>query len=474
MDKKKNEAKKRGIVRTVQNLSLVCMVCVVIGLTAAVIALLALNNAFSGRTTLDMDRFSQSANETEGTIGDHLLPSFIGIRAKGEQRGISAGYNTVYDLYALTAPVLRDVLGQSFRKVSADQFESAVNSDTFVYLKYHAPLPWQAIYICAGGTEESYDTALSIYEMVILPDRGFRVLVRSEDREVYLFEGTYKSYFTVETLSDLLQSYRRNMADFVFLDKNDGVSTQEPVFTERIRTKNMLITEKTAALIQNRESHIAAILRLMNFNPDKLYAHEESDIGFVYVENHGVLRLLDDSVEYTAASADGGISIDLFISRYGRSDVTFGDYMETASAIVARVRALSGHYAGGDADVLLDSAVTEKDGSTVLRFRYTFDNLRLSECEPALVLRFNGGKLTECRLFTVSARNLGVQENSFLEQWYCELAEANCPKGWEIADVCPVYRTDFYSDSISAEWSVVYSSREVGGRNGIVRAGSDR
>ncbi len=92
MDKKKNEAKKRGIVRTVQNLSLVFMVCVVIGLTAAVIALLALNNAFNGRTTFNMDRFAQSANEAEADIAAHLLPSFIGIRAKGEQRGISAGY----------------------------------------------------------------------------------------------------------------------------------------------------------------------------------------------------------------------------------------------------------------------------------------------------------------------------------------------------------------------------------------------
>ncbi len=465
MDKKKNEAAKRKIVGTVQNLALVCMVCVVIGLTAAVIALLALNAAFDGRATFNMDRFAQWETEAERTEGEHLLPSFIGIRVKGEQRGISAGYNTVYDLYTLTSPVLKDVLAQPFRKVSADQFDAAVQSDVFVYMKYHSPIPQQAIYACAGGTEESYDASLSVYEMVILPDRGFRVLVRSVNREVYLFEGTYKSYFTVETLNTLLQSYRRNMADFVFLDKESGAEG-EPVFTERIRTKNMLVTEKTAALIQNRESHIAAILRLMNFNPDKLYAHEESDFGFVYVENHGVLRLLDESVEYTAASTDGGIPIDLFAPRYGRNGFTFGDYMKTASAIVAQVRALSGHYAGGDADMLLESARTEEDGSTVLRFIYTFDNLRLSECEPALVIRFSGGRVTELRLFSVSARNLGVQENSFLEQWYCNLAEANCPKGWRIADVCPVYRTDFYSNSISAEWSVIYGSRGDGERNG--------
>ena len=457
MEKKKNGTVKREIIRAAQNAVLAVLMFAVLALTASVIALLALNAAFEGDVVFDMEQFSASDTEKDAVIGEHLLPSFIGIRAKGEQRGISAGYNTVYDVYEVFTPVLCDVMNGSFKQVTADRFEKALSSSSFVYMKYHTPLPWQSVYVCAGGTDESYSGELSVYELLILPEQGFRILIRTVEHEVYLFEGTYRSYFTVETLDSLLKAYQRNMADFIFTED----AANEPQFTERLRTKNMLVTENTAALIQNRESHIAAILRLMNFNPDKLYTHEESDSGVVYVESHGVLRLLDDAVDYTAASSDGGIPVELFLGRYGNGGNTLGDYLRSSCVIVGKIKSLSAHYAGGDADILLESVSTQKDGSVTFRFLYAFDNLRLSGCEPALVVVFRSGKLTDFRLFSVSARNLGVQEDSFLEEWYYGTALRNCPDGWQIADVCPVYRTDFYADSISAEWSVIYENREA-------------
>lgn len=455
MEKKKNGAVKRGVVRIIQNILLAVLLCTVLALTASVIALLALNAAFEGDTVFDMEQFSSVDAEDDAVIEEHLLPSFIGIRAKGEQKGISAGYNTVRALYELLSPVLCDVLNGSFKQIAQDRFTSALSSSTLIYMKYHFPLPWQAVYVCAGGTEEVYGQSLSLSELLILPEQGFCILARTADGTVYLFEGTYKSYFTVETLDLLMRSYQRNMTDFVFTQEGMG----EPQFTERIRTKNMLVTENTAALIQNRESHIAAILRLMNFNPDKLYTHEESDSGVVYVETHGVLRLLDDSVDYTAGSADGGIPVDRYLTRHGSEGYTLQDYLATACLIVESIRELSPHYVGGDADILLESVCTKEDGSLTLRFLYTFDNLRLSGCEPALVIGFKNGKMTDFRLFSVSARNLGVQEDSFLEEWYYETALSRCPEGWRIVDVCPVYQTDFYADSISAEWAAVYGKK---------------
>lgn len=461
MEKKKNGALRREIMRLAQNTVLVLMLLAVLVLTASVIALLALNAAFEGDVVFNIEQFYQTDEGTDAVSGEYLLPSFIGIRAKGEQRGISAGYNTVQDLYGMFTPVLCDVLNGSFKKVSADRFNGALTAASFVYLKYHTPLPWQSVYVCAGGTEETYDAALSVYELLILPDQGFRILARTVDKEVYLFEGTYKSYFTVETLDMFLNAYQRNMTDFVF---SEDVQ-REPLFTERLRTKNMLVTENTAALIQNRESHIAAILRLMNFNPDKLYTHEEGDSSVVYVETHGVLRLLDDAVNYTSASADGGIPVDLFAGGHDRESYTLGDYLKTSRVIFEEIKELSAHYAGGDADILLESVHTDADGSVTLRYVYAFDNLRLSGCEPALVTVFRRGRMTDFRLFSVSARNLGVQEETFLEEWYYGLAKQNCPEDQRVADVCPVYRTDFYSDSISAEWAVVYGDGEMAGRN---------
>ena len=216
METKKNGSANRQVTRTVQNIALALMVFVVIALTASVIALFALNAAFEGNDAFDLDRFTAGNVDSGAQVGEHLLPSFIGICAKGEQRGISAGYNTVCDLYGMLAPVLRDVLSDQFREVSAERFDNAVRSSSYIYMKYHTPVPWQAIYACAGGTEESYDASVSVYELVILPDQGFRILVRTLDGNVYLFEGTYKSYFTLETLAELMGSYQRNMADFSF------------------------------------------------------------------------------------------------------------------------------------------------------------------------------------------------------------------------------------------------------------------
>ncbi|MBE6598049.1 MAG: hypothetical protein E7638_01255 [Ruminococcaceae bacterium] len=462
MEEKKNQIMRILGSRPIQNAALVLLTAVVIGLTAAVIALLTLNAAFEEKVPFRMEQISASDVVDASDIGEHFLPSFIGIRAKGEQKGISSGYNVVCDVYSVFSHVLFDVLGGNFREVAEERFEGGAAEQSFVYMKYHSEVPYQTISVCAGGGEEAYETAVGVYELFILPDKGFRILVRSMDGKAYEFDGTYEPYFTVDALAELLQSYQRNFADFVF----SADSLFEPCFTERVRTKGMLVTEKTAALIQNRDNHISDILRLFTFNPDKLNTHEESDIGYVYVENHGVLRLLDDSVEYTAASSDGGISVNSYLMTYGKKGYTLADYIGTACLIADKVKALSPHYAGGDGEILLHSAETDEEGVLTLRFMYTFDNLPLSGCEPAMEVRFADGRMLAFRLYSVSVRNLGTQQNSLMESWYRDVALSCCPSGEYIVDIRQVYPVDFYAESIDAEWAAVYGRivKETAGR----------
>ncbi len=454
--KKPNHTAGRIVARFAENTVLALMVAVVIGLTAAIIALLALNAAFEEEVPFRMEQLTSSESGEGGEIGGHFLPAFIGISVKGEQRGISAGHNVVNDVYALFAPVLSDVLSGEAAETDAGRFDACAAEQSFVYFRYHTPMPHQAIHACAGGTEETYDSSVSVYEMFILPDKGFRIFVKDADGSAWFFDGTYEAYFTVETLYDLLQSYQRNFADFVFTDDGTG----EPQFTERVRTKNMLVTEKTASLIQERDEHIASFLRLMDFNPDKLYTHEESDVGYVYVENHGVFRLLEDSVEYTA-SAEGGISVEKYLGYYGNASYSLGDYIGTACLIADRMKSMSVHYAGGDAEILLSSAFTDEKGVLTLQFVYTFDNLLLAECEPALEVSFRGGRMIAFRLYTVSARNLGTQEVSLHEEWYRDEAAAHLSEGEYIRDIRQVYRTDFRAESVGAEWSALVGRKET-------------
>lgn len=452
MEEKKREPAKRRAGGMIVNISIAVMFFVVLGLTAAIFTLLNMTAASDGGVPFSMEQLTASDDEDMVEISGYLVPAFIGIRAGGEQKGISAGINIVYEIYNMLSPVLCDVLAEECREVSASRWEAAAEEGSYVYVKYHAPLPYQVIHAFAGGADEAYGASVNIYELFVLPDKGFRILTRTAEGTVYEFDGTYESYFTVDDLTELMQSYRRNIIDFVFSD-GDG---NEPLFTERVRTKNMLMMEKTAALIQNRGSDIAELLRMMDFNPDKLYTHEESDIGFVYVENHGVMRLLDDSVEYTAASSGGGVDIGDLLGHYDREGYDLLDYISAACMIMNRVRYLNTYYIGGDADIVMDSAYSDEDGSLVFRFVYTFDNLRLAGCEPALEISFRDGAVKNLRLYSVSVRNLGEQYDSLMEQWYYDIAESRCPEGAYIADVRLVYRTDFGSDSINAEWSVVY------------------
>lgn len=458
--KEKNHEPAKGLAGgIIVNVSIAVLFFVVLGLTAAIITLLNMTAASNADVPFRMEQLTSSDDENKVEVSGYLAPAFIGIRAGGEQKGISAGINIVHEIYNMITPVLYDVLAERCHEVSASQWDAAAVEGCYVYVKYHAPLPYQVIHAFAGGTNETYASSFSIYELFILPDKGFRIVARTADGVVYEFDGTYESYFSADDLVELMQSYRRNILDFVF---SDGTlmedSIKEPLFVERVRTKNMLVTEKTAALIQNKDNDIAELLRLMDFNPDKLYAHEESDIGFVYVENHGVMRLLDDSVEYTAASSNGGIDIGTFLGYYDREKYGLLDYISAACMMMTQVRNLNTHYIGGDADIVLDSASSDEDGSLVLRFVYTFDNLRLAGCEPALEIKFRDGAMKNMRLYSVSVRNLGEQYESFFEQWYYDMAVSHCPEGSYIADVRLVYKTDFYSESINAEWSVVYGN----------------
>lgn len=459
MKEKNGEPVKKRDSGMIVNISIAVLFLAVLGLTAAIIALLNITAASNADVPFRMEQLTSSNDESKVEVSGYLVPAFIGISAGGEQKGISAGINIVSEIYHMITPVLYDVLAERCEEVSASRWDAAAMEGTYVYVKYHAPLPYQVIHAFAGGTEETYASSISIYELFILPDKGFRIVARTADGAVYEFDGTYESYFSAEDLVELMQSYRRNILDFVFSDGTlmDG-DIKEPLFTERVRTKNMLVTGKTAALIQNNDDDITELLRLMDFNPDKLYAHEESDVGFVYVENHGVMRLLEDSVEYTAASSNGGVDIGAFLGYYDRETYRLLDYISAACMIMTRMRNLNTHYMGGDADIVLDSASSDEDGSLVLRFVYTFDNLRLAGCEPVLEVRFRDGAVKSLRLYSVSVRNLGEQYESFFEQWYYDMAVSRCPEGSYIADVRLVYKTDFYSESINAEWSVVYGS----------------
>ena len=76
-----------------------------------------------------------------------------------------------------------------------------------------------------------------------------------------------------------------------------------------MRVRNILLTPGTAVMMQeNRVDDLKKLLLNYNFNPDKLNTHEEADGTQVTVEAHGVFRMQDDRLTYTAGT-DGGVRL---------------------------------------------------------------------------------------------------------------------------------------------------------------------
>ena len=84
----------------------------------------------------------------------------------------------------------------------------------------------------------------------------------------------------------------------------------------------------------------------------------------------------------------------------------------------------------------------------------------------ALLYFFADGRMLAFRLYSVSVRNLGTQQNSLMESWYRDVALSCCPSGEYIVDIRQVYPVDFYAESIDAEWAAVYGRivKETAGR----------
>lgn len=435
------------------NIGVAIAFATVLGLTAAIIALL--NTTTATDVPFRMEQLTATDDESMGGIGKYLVPSFVGISVGGECKGVSAGINVASEIYQMLSPVLSDVLEEEYRAASDTRWEEALDGEgAYVYVKYHSPLPYQAIHAFAGGTGQSYADSLCVYELLVLPDRGFQILARTAEGATYQFDGTNGSYFTVDDLAEILQSYRRTFLDFSFSEDAE----REPLFTERVRTRKLSASRSGAAWFGEEE--LSVFLRVLDFNPDKLYAHGESDAGFVYVENHGVLRLLEDCIEYTATSQDGGIALGSLPGYYSKEEYTLSEYLGAACVVMDYARSLNSERFGGDADIVLESAYGGEDGSLRLRFIYTFDNARLSGCGSALEICFQNGAIRSLRMEGLSVRNLGEPYSSLLETWYYRVAALRVPENGGIADVRLVYRLDSGAEIVCAEWSAIYRERD--------------
>ena len=449
----KGKTKKSDIILTV---SAAVLFALLIILTVLLIGAFNRNTSGTVKVPFDIDRITAERYDDDVDISEYLVPEFIGLTVNGTRYGLTASSKVMAELYRYILPVISEtVRPENIKSGTVEEWNALPDAGASVYVRYHSEMPDVVIGLLAdmfaGASAKRERVGAYVYEMFILPyaDGGedIQIAARSIGGEVYFY--TLKSpsaIVTKEELSKLIRSYKKSMNTFMFAgDKFPAVSVTEPVFTADIMTRNILMTNNTVSLIENAESELKRFMRIFSMNPDKLLnTHSEEDGTSSYIDTHGVLYLYASSFEYRAANA-GGVPVEDIVGY--RDKIGLYDYIYAGAKISAEIRSINKYYAGGDADMILTSVYAD-GGKVRLVFEYVYDNVLITDIDPAMTLEFDGGVLKKATVYALAVRY--VDRSETLSEWWFigHLGGAETmPHNIGLA-----YRSDFLSESVGAQW----------------------
>lgn len=430
-------------------------------LTYTTITLLRYSSSGMNTVPFDLEQITAQQNADEIEISDLILPAFIGITSDNTRRGTSVSVNTAADLYDAVMPVLAECFTDACASEGSDEhWKNAAAEPSSVYIRYHSSLPDYLIHTVSGGSV-SADNSAYVYEMFLLPysesTDTITIAARSKDGVVTVFtKHAPTEILTAEDLRRFLRSYRSMLTAFSFPGSDADDFRTEPVFQTSVSTRNVIITSRTALLLQNSAEDTQSLLRLFSLNPDKLLSSHISANGTgSYVDQKGILYIRSSSFGYQAAQ-DGGIPFDSFAA--SDDSASLASYLRASLLLFESIRSLNIHFAGGDADIMLTSVETA-DNRISITFDYTFDNIRIADIQPAFAVTFENGMLVSAELYTLSVRNLGTRTDS-VDEWWIEKQYTDLHKTAPL-DITLVYPADFISESVCAQWRGEWASAEI-------------
>lgn len=416
----------------------------------------------SSRTAdaFDLEGLTNEARSADTDVSDYLLPEFIGVTVNGVRSGVAGSANIVSELYALLSPTLRSAF---FYTVPLEEgnWEDGISAENSVYIKYHSELPDGILALFAGmQTNSPSDTITfrgNVREIFILPPTSVSedtvMMTRSDSGELrmYVIPG-HKASVGVGELERFVRSYSSSMVSFLFNEgKYEHLSRSEPIFTGELSARDLIMTDGTSALIQNSSAEREEILRIFGLNPDKLLnVHSEEDGSAGYYDTRGIVNFRRSTFEYQRSSEDNGRSVSDILGRTfapsRNAAEVLTDYIHAAILLYESIAAVNPIYAGGEADLVLRS-VSSENGEVTLRFLYTVSNLRISDEQDAFRITFSAGRVTGAVLYTMTVRILAERSFPYSEWWYASTLDHFS------SDVRLVYRSDYVSDAVSAEWA---------------------
>jgi len=436
----------------------------------------AMHSAASG-TFHSAPPFSLSSliSDTQGdrvrdSYGSYMLPSFIGLVGGEDGQGITNGDDVLREMYTILAPCIAVGLAGEPDRVTEAYWTAVRESMTSVYVRYHSALPVSilqagAAELCGITWELAAGQGLRCREIfILLPEEGsgdIFLVLQDEEGEIWRYhclKNGPEEYPVVSDVRSFIESFSNSFYRFTL--GGERCKSTEPVFLEGMRVKSIKVSRNSLVAWNNNGSdYLQKILRLLDFNPDKLNAHEEADGTYVVVENHGVCRMGEDSCTYTA-SAQGGISLQHILGY--RESYSLYDGLSAACAIADTIRSMDRHMLGGDADILLTDVF--RGGERVhFVFRYFFDNIPVggkSTGSPAMEVIMEGDRLVYISLDTIAVSFMGSHNTTYLE---AGILRGMASDDTIFEDVTLVYPVDYWTDVLFPVWMFTEISQETGG-----------
>ena len=434
---------------------IVTAVLFVLLLVLTVLFLLAQRERSSSGDDFSLGEITADRTVDATEISRCLLPETICITLGDEKLGLVGAENIMRELYALVSPAVSEAFASGApREGTEEEWRGFAEMKNSVFIRYHGELP-DAVVGHFADLERGVSTPVReetgyVSELFLIPYvNGANVAeaaVRDREGRVLLYSVTMPTeILRAEDLSKFIGSFRSSFAAFSF--RVEGGALQ-PVFSVPIVTRGVIMTQNNAVFVRDNQAELNRFLRVFGMNPDKLLSiRTEEDGELTSVGTHGALTVGETTFSYQSTS-EGGIGLKDLIGY--QDNVGIAGYIRACLNLCADVRALNRSYIGGDAELTLWSFRSEA-GKVSLSFVYTFDNIRIADVPRALEVTFEKGLLISARVYTVT---VGVSRVSRVqvpaEEWFFRWLSA---RGGERTDrVSLVYRADFLSDNVHAEW----------------------
>jgi len=411
----------------------------------------ASTRAGDAQIPFDMRMLSAGAPDAGQPLDTELLlPAVIAVSENGTAKAVLNAVAVMQDLYDALGEYLADGFKNEPQEKDEAFWQSAITSPDAVYIRYHAPLPYQILHAFAAAAQEDETHARDARSVTVEEI----CLCFQEEQTVLAVRGTDGVYSFPVSVKGEIEEYTAYLSQYpeAFSACTLSFAQDMPALTvtDRVPFREIQVLGDTAVLIAADKVNFPLWLRRLGFNPDKLNYHTEMDGTVVYVESHGVLFCGAESIAYTA-SEDGGIPVNEFCTHAGDTDVYA--YLRASSAWLSSVSAMNVRYTGGDGELRLTSVYAEEETVT-FHFGIYVDNLPLyyDGVPAAVTLSFTGDRLTGMEWRTVVTVKHLNERMSFLASWSRSVLKVN--------DVRLAYRAQSTVQNTLAEWIAFHGEKE--------------